>query len=502
MSRPILWMVAAPFLYWCSAAPAGTGDAAVGEDLANRYCIACHGPGGSGSGPVPPLAGMPAEALVRTMQLIRSGDRESATMGQLSATMTDQQFVDLGAYFSNLDPVVDALEAQRLHHVSARVCQWCHEDVYEQWSGSMHARSTALSDPIHELMYRQEVGDPRAENQVHQRAQTYPVCLQCHAPNAAQDGVTKLDAMAAYAEGVNCVACHRISGYKGVRREGGGLRLGLLAYETSSVLQGPKGYPFDQVRTPDSPHTGNPHIDKLDAFGQRVSASLPLEASPRILRTSELCLGCHHLRPNPQGVPLCATGDEFEASGAQVTCQSCHMPVVNGIAHHGMGGGHDNAMLARAVLLTVDLEPTLDGVRAHVVLQNKLPHKMPTGAPFRNVQIQVTALDDKGRILWQNYQQHAQKEAPEAYLFYQLADDQGQPAMPPEATQVGIDTRLDPHERRTISYDLPFRPAFVRAEMFYNLVFEGMKPRVLELTDDEELLQPRRMAFYETRYRP
>ncbi|WP_167374161.1 multiheme c-type cytochrome [Bathymodiolus platifrons methanotrophic gill symbiont] len=36
-----------------------------------------------------------------------------------------------------------------LHHVSAKECKNCHEDIYSQWKGSMHANSTALKDPIH-----------------------------------------------------------------------------------------------------------------------------------------------------------------------------------------------------------------------------------------------------------------------------------------------------------------------------------------------------------------
>jgi len=492
--------------YEVLAIPPLIGDAERGARLAEQSCIACHGPEGVGVGPIPALAGMPAEAFVRTMHLLRAGKRESATMGQLSAGMSDQQFADLGTYFSSLAPPEEphGLGDGPLHQVSAAVCQWCHEDIYRQWSDSMHAKSTALRDPIHELMYRQEVGDPRAAGQLHQRSQRYPVCLQCHAPNAALDEITKLDAMPAYEEGVNCIACHQIAGYRGVRREGGGLRLGMAAYETAQVLQGPTGYAFDQVRraAADDPHRDNPHLDKLDTFGQRVTASLPLQGNPRILRSNDLCLGCHHLRPNPQGVPLCATGDEIADSGSQVTCQSCHMPIAEGFANHSMGGGHDPAMLARAVQLTVDVEPAGTGVVAEVILHNQLPHKMPTGAPFRNVQVQVSALDENGAVLWQNFTGHAQQEAPEAYLFYQLADDEGKPAMPPVATQVGTDSRLQPHERRVIRYEIPVRPAVVRAELLYNLVFEGMKPRIMELTDDAELLQPRRMAFYEARLSP
>jgi cytochrome c553 len=495
-----LMLAAGLLLAWGGTSQVLAGDAAQGEQLANTYCVGCHGPGGAGMGLNPPLAGISEEFFVKTMQAFRSGTRVSATMGALSGGLTDEQFHDLAAYYGGLEPVAQELRMDGpLHHVSASVCQTCHEDIYRQWSGSMHAKSTALRDPIHELLYRQEVGDPRAEGQLHQRSQRYPVCLQCHAPNAAKDQVTKLDAKDAYAEGVNCVACHQISGYKGVRRPEGGLRLGLLAYETSDTLQAATGFPFDLSANGEA--SRNPHLPsgELDTFGQVIPAALPLQANPRMLRSSELCLGCHHLRPNPQGVPLCATGDEIEASGSQVTCQSCHMPIAEGFANHSMGGGHSPAMLARAVVLTVEVHPDGDGVRADVSMQNQLPHKMPTGAPFRNIQVRVTALDADGKVLWSNFEKHAQQEDPRSYLFYQLADDEGKPAMPPVATKVGVDSRLEPHETRVLSYDIPVKPAVVRAELLYNLVFEGMKPNIMKLTDDAELLKPRRMAFYEAR---
>lgn len=498
MRRGALLFAASLLMAWAGSSQALSGDPVAGEQLANTYCAACHGAEGVGMGPNPPLAGMSEEYFVRTMQSFREGKRPSATMGALSAGLNDQQFADMAAYYGQFEPVAHEFVIEGpLHHVSAAVCQTCHEDIYRQWSGSMHAKSTALRDPIHELLYRGEVGDPRAEGQVHQRSGRYPVCLNCHAPNAAMDQVTKLDAMDAYAEGVNCVACHQISGYKGVRRAGGGLNLGIAAYETSGQLQGPKGFPFDLIGNGEA--SGNPHIDRKDTFGMILPAKLPLQASPRMMRSSDLCLGCHHLRPNPQGVPLCATGDEIRDSGSQVTCQSCHMPIAEGFANHSMGGGHDPAMLARAVLLTVDTETTADGVKAHVVMENQLPHKMPTGAPFRNIQVRVTAFDSSGAVLWQNFERHAQQEAPEAYLFYQLADDEGKPAMPPVATKVGQDTRLEPHERRVLTYTVPAGTSVVRAEMLYNLVFEGMKPQIMQLTDDTELLKPRRMAFYEAR---
>ena len=47
-----------------------------------------------------------------------------------------------------------------IHHVSSEVCKSCHQDVYRQWKGSMHAQSTALEDPIHATFYKMVIGDP------------------------------------------------------------------------------------------------------------------------------------------------------------------------------------------------------------------------------------------------------------------------------------------------------------------------------------------------------
>jgi hypothetical protein len=55
---------------------------------------------------------------------------------------------------------------------------------------------------------------------LHKASGKYPICLQCHAPTLPIDKTTKLDAMAAYSEGVNCVACHTLKSYKGIEGRG------------------------------------------------------------------------------------------------------------------------------------------------------------------------------------------------------------------------------------------------------------------------------------------
>ena len=135
-----------------------------------------------------------------------------------------------------------AADTANIHEVSAEVCKTCHQEVYKQWKESMHAQSTALTDPLHGAFYQQEAGSPTEEG-VFQKSGKYPPCMACHAPNAALAKTTKLDAKPAYSEGVNCVACHTLKSYKGIKDAEGKQQLGVKSYEVAPVLQGPAGFP-------------------------------------------------------------------------------------------------------------------------------------------------------------------------------------------------------------------------------------------------------------------
>jgi hypothetical protein len=391
---------------------------------------------------------------------------------------------------------------ESIHHVSSEVCANCHQDIYKQWKQSMHSQSTALEDPIHATFYKQVVGDPTKEGVKHKASGKYPVCLQCHAPNAAKDKTTKLDAMAAYSEGVNCVACHTLTKYNGIQGEGGKLQLGLKAYEYGDVLQAPAGLNnglaklaaagddlFGGAGLGDASQKPNPHLGEAVEFEGEEIPALPMEGNPRLMKTSDACMGCHDQRNNPHGVPLCQTGNEYIAAGDRVNCLSCHMPISDGIADHTMGGGHNHAILKRSVVFDVDTEAAGDVLKTTVYLRNQQPHAMPTGAPFRNVYVKLTAYDESGSPVWQNADGHPAKDDPQAYLAYSLADEKGMPAPPPTATQAGDDTRLKPHEERTLSYEIPADGVvLVRGELYYNLLWPGLVEKFSHLP--EELTEP------------
>jgi hypothetical protein len=386
-----------------------------------------------------------------------------------------------------------------IHHVSSEVCANCHQEIFKQWQGSMHANSTALKDPIHGTFYKQVVGDPTEEGVLHKASGKYPICLQCHAPNAAKDKKTKLDELAAYSEGVNCVACHTLKKYNGIKGEDGKMRLGMLSYDIADTLQAPQGINngLAQLASASDDLFGgvgvggadsqkpNPHLGEAVEFEGEEIQALPMEGNPRLMKSSDACMGCHDQRNNPHGVPLCQTGNEYIDSATNVNCLSCHMPVAGGIADHSMGGGHDHAMLRRSVLFDMATEPAGDVLKTTVFIKNQQPHAMPTGAPFRNIYVKLTAYDDSGEPIWQNAEGHPAKDDPQAYMSYSLQDDEGMPAPPPTATKAGDDTRLKPHEARELVYEIPAEGvALVRAELYYNLLWPGLVEKFSHLPDD------------------
>ncbi|MBF0341226.1 MAG: cytochrome c family protein [Magnetococcales bacterium] len=380
-----------------------------------------------------------------------------------------------------------------LNHVPSANCGECHQDIYLQWQGSMHAKSTALTDPIHGAVYRMEAGDPSEEGVTHKVTKSFPACLQCHAPIAARDKTTKLDAKPMYAEGVNCVACHTMTAFKGIQGEDGKLTLGASAYEYSKdSLIGPEGA-FNGNKPVKAP--GGDNEPKVNAFTHKANAPL--------FKSSDICLGCHQTMVNPQKLAVCTIGDlllgkevkETKVKGKEVketrdivapTCQSCHMPVVNGFVSHEIAGGHDPEKVRKSVALSMFTTEGENKLKATIILKNTLLHTMPNSAPFRNLVLKVTALNDKGEVVWSNFKEDPDKEDPQSLMILKLVNNEGQPVMPPQATKVGGDTRLKPGEKRVLYYNVP--PAgvkTVRAELYYNLITKPMKEKIGDKLPDE-----------------
>lgn len=406
-----------------------------------------------------------------------------------------------------LFPGVSAFaQDESIHHVPSDTCKQCHKEIYTQWKGSMHAQSTAIEDPIHGTFYQGVVGSPLEEG-VKTKAGKYPVCLQCHSPNAAKDKVTKLDAKPAYAEGVNCVACHTLGKFNGTKGDDGKPRLGMKAYTVTDTLQGPQGFKtsFEDAEdmfggvAEDDDKKPNPHLGQEVELDGETIASMPMSGNAALMKTNDACMGCHEKRGNSNQVPLCQTGDEYVEAKSEVACTSCHMPIAGGLADHSMGGGHDSAMLKRAVVFYVSSEADGENLKTVVTMENKQPHSLPTGAPFRNMYVKLTAFDASGEVLWQNAEGHPGKEDAQAYMMYELLDDSGAHTTPPKATSLGPDTRLKAFETRQLNYSIPARDvAVVRGELFYNLLWPGLVEKFTKLPED--LVAPVSIAMSEVKF--
>ena len=358
----------------------------------------------------------------------------------------------------------DATEAESgpMHHTQAYKCKRCHLDIYRQWEGSMHAKSTALKDPIHGAFYVQTVGDPKEEGVLSKESGKYPVCLNCHAPNAALDKKTKLDAVAAYGEGVNCIVCHSLKQFKGISTPDGKPQYGIAAYETSKTsLMAPSGTYYG----PDKPAEGQPLNAAMKPFHPFI------REGNAAMRANDACMGCHEQRDNFKGAPLCVTGTEYSKSGSFASCQSCHMPKSNGVTDHSMMGGHSADMVKRSIVMKFDARVEGDRIMASLSLHNRLPHAFPTGAPFRHMVVKVVAYDKDGKPVWQNFKNNPAAEDPQSAFHYVLGNEKDQIAQPPEATKVLANTRLQPNEARQLRYDIPAaNVAVVRAQALYNVL--------------------------------
>lgn len=339
-----------------------------------------------------------------------------------------------------------------LHHLSAETCGSCHKQIFEQWKSSMHSQSSPLKDPIFVEAYKHVIGDPTVDGLT--KNGQYPVCLNCHAPNAAKDLKTKIDAQN-YHEGVNCVVCHTLKEYKGMQTENGGLRFGIQAYEVAADrLQGPSGRYL------------SPEANAFHPF--------QMEPNQLMLRTSRVCMGCHEQFLNEKGVPICQTGMEYADMNAPITCQSCHMPRVGDSVDHSMLGGHNDNMLKRAIVVSLKTKVEADVIKTTVRLQNMLPHRFPTGVPFRNVYMKLTAYDQQDHLLFNNFKSlpPVTSDDPKAVFMYNLADESGKPvALPFNSTEMLSDTRFKASELRELEYNIPAKGvAVIRAEVIYHLL--------------------------------
>jgi hypothetical protein len=286
---------------------------------------------------------------------------------------------------------------------SPETCAGCHEEIYEQWKGSMH--SNAWNDPIYLALMRLAGKATKGA--------TDNLCIGCHTPiglttgEATPDG-ERLSELAK--DGVQCEFCHNISAVSGI----GNAAFVLTPNKYGRPL---KFGPFEDANSP---------------YHDTTYSELHTK--------SEICGACHNVTHPLNRVPMERTYDEWRDSpypAEGIGCQECHMtpgPGFNknpGMAaidgkerehiytHYFVGGNtmvtallgaENHARLSRemlrgaATLELVSVRNARPGATAAVVLRvhnSGAGHKLPTGFPEgREMWVDFRVTDDKGEPIY------------------------------------------------------------------------------------------------------
>ena len=80
------------------------GDPDAGKKK-SATCVACHGMDGNSANPMwPNLAGQHAQYLVKQLKDFKAGKRKDPVMAPMAAPLSEQDMLDLAAYYSAQKP--------------------------------------------------------------------------------------------------------------------------------------------------------------------------------------------------------------------------------------------------------------------------------------------------------------------------------------------------------------------------------------------------------------
>ena len=285
-------------------------------------------------------------------------------------------------------PTVPGKLAATLDELAARfdptVCADCHEQIYEEWSQSMHSKS--FIDPRVIQTWRTFIKQGLEKEAGMTKMDMKNNCMWCHAPyikyaddklvseiidmvlTAADDpDESKRDAAVKQLSklNLNCYGCHNLfavkDGYWGNKPEEG-------------AIYGPRG-------------EDDPEEAKHEDFKTIKSD---------FLTTSKFCASCHHGCPDSVPFSQCPTvyssyKQEYLDKGGKETCQDCHMKPddPDDPKSHKFKGAHDKDFFAAAMELEIDADTTqvvshykneiTPTLAFNVKLTNRSGHGIPYG---------------------------------------------------------------------------------------------------------------------------
>lgn len=298
---------------------------------------------------------------------------------------------------------------------TSQTCSSCHQEIYQQWSESIHAQSSYFQDPIHKAVvdayqtFRLKNGKPKDYH-----------CANCHTPMASNreelmQATAQLDQKnPTHQEGVSCRTCHNMIGVES------NTDFDRPIYGKDSIVYGNGSY--KKVA---------PHPVKKFAFKDKNS----------------LCLSCHAHKHNSQGVGICVMAQEQKGS----KCIDCHMPVDEKlkVRSHHFFGSRNKSFIKNAVSLKLKIKKN----NLDIILQSNIGHEFPSSQPMRQAAIIIRGFDVQGKQLWTNENELSPLD--KTLMMVALESKDGKFPVPPwMANKQKFDTRLKALETRKLSFKL------------------------------------------------
>ncbi len=302
-----------------------------------------------------------------------------------------------------------------LSYTPSHECKSCHETIYDEFHGSMHANSTPQKDPIHNSVW--------AKHPQNLKQERYG-CGKCHTPAADDLNAMKTKGKKAlpmienrtHQEGISCAYCHRIESIELHKK-----------HNTNIMNENEKEYYSASKSKYQSPFHG-----------------IIREQNEHIIN-GNVCIGCHSHKRNKHKLNVCSTNIDNEMDGAN--CVSCHMPKVSGSVSslnetkqhtfHGFAGSHFHSeMLTQYVDISLlreidDFIVNIDNRTSHALLLH----------PLRMAVLKVSVIRDNEIIRLKDE------------VFVRIIGHDGKPAMPWKASTTLKDTMIQANEKRAVKYN-------------------------------------------------
>jgi cytochrome c553 len=99
-----------------SSAAQAEGSVSAGQEK-SVVCAACHGPDGNSANPEwPSLAGQHERFLVAQLEAFRDGERQNPLMSPMAMGLSDQDILDLAAYYNAQAPAAREADPELVEH--------------------------------------------------------------------------------------------------------------------------------------------------------------------------------------------------------------------------------------------------------------------------------------------------------------------------------------------------------------------------------------------------